>query len=107
MVKKYTITTRPILLRDEASVKRHIAENDYFGTVATILALLKHQLTANDKKLTPQLEKSFANLEKDLKFLQDNYQIIPALMETGYKKSYNKPKTKNRNSKPKGKLINQ
>lgn len=76
--KKYIIVPRFNLLRDEESVKRHIEENDYFGTVATILSLLKHQLATHSGTLPAQIEKSFSNLEKDLKFLQSNYKISPA-----------------------------
>lgn len=105
--KKYTITPRATLLRDEASVKRHIKDNDYFGTLATILSLLKQQLTATPQTLSPRIKKSFSNLEKDLKFLQANYQIFPTPLENGYQKSYSKPKTKKRKITPKGRLISQ
>ncbi len=106
-IKKYIITQRLSLLRDEKSVKRHIADNDYFGTVATILALLKHQITADSNKLSPQIEKSFANLEKDLNFLQKKYQITLCDTDSPDKKPYSNPKTRNKKIKPKGRLINQ
>ena len=89
--KKYQLKSLVWLVRDEASVKWHVASDDYFGTLATILSLLKQQLKKSDQ--TAALKTTFANVERDLLYLQANYQI--------------KPKTKKRKSIPKGKLKSQ
>jgi hypothetical protein len=93
MTKKYQIKPIVRLVEDEASVKFHVASDDYFGTIATILSLLKQQIKKNDGPRTAVLKKTLRNLEKDLLFLQKNYQI--------------KPKTKNKNITPKGRLKSQ
>lgn len=93
MVKKYQIKPLVWLVKDEASVKFHVKSNDYFGTIATILNLLKQQIKKNDGQRASVLKKTLKNLEKDLLFLQKNYQISP--------------KTKNKKTTPNGKLINQ
>ena len=93
MTKKYQIKPTVRLVKDEASVKFHVASDDYFGTMATILSLLKQQIKKNDGPRTAVLKKTLRNLEKDLLFLQKNYQI--------------KPKTKNKNITPKGRLKSQ
>jgi hypothetical protein len=92
-VKKYQIKPLVWLVRDEASVKFHVASDDYFGTIATILSLLKQQIKKDDPHHTAALEKTWHNLEKDLLFLQKNYQI--------------KLKIRNKNITPKGRLISQ
>lgn len=53
------------------SIKFHIENNDYFGTLATILSLIK-QTPKNLKKHIKSLDK----LEKDLIFLQKEYKIV-------------------------------
>lgn len=67
------------LLRDADSVRFHVDNNDYFGTVATILQLLEKHLdealkttTRSEKKL---VKETFSNLVNDLMILQNNYQI--------------------------------
>lgn len=92
MPKKYQITPLLWLVRDEDSVKFHVKSDDYFGTIATVLSLLKQQIKKDGVK-NAALEKTFKNLEKDLLFLQKNYQI--------------NPKIKNKNKIPKGKLRSQ
>jgi hypothetical protein len=53
------------------SIKFHIKSNDYFGTLATIISMVKQQ---------PENIKSNQNilnrLEKQLMFLQNNYRIV-------------------------------
>jgi len=92
MPSKYQIRPLVWLIKDEDSVKFHVKSDDYFGTIATILSLLKQNLKTAAKEATV-FNKTFNNLEKDLLFLQKNYQI--------------NPKTKNMKSKPKGKLKSQ
>lgn len=91
--KKYQI--KPILWRvkDETSVKFHVASDDYFGTIATVLSLVKQQIKKNDGQRTAVLKKTLDNVERDLLFLQKNYQI--------------NPKAKKKKISPKGKLNNQ
>ena len=44
MSKKYEIKPLFLLVRDKASTKFHIKNDDYFGTIATILNLLKQEI---------------------------------------------------------------
>lgn len=91
--KKYQLKHLYWLVKDEAEVKFHVKNNDYFGTIATILDLIKQQIKNDTDKNDAVFQKIFSDLETDLMFLQKNYQI--------------KPKTKNKNNKPKGKLKSQ
>lgn len=101
MPKRYTIITRHKLLRDEASVKRHIEADDYFGTAATILQLIKEQIIKNPDASMQELTPLLAELSKDLALLQSRCQIV-------YRdKNHNKPKIRNKNKTPKGRLISQ
>lgn len=93
MPKKYEIKPLFLLVRDKAGTKFHIKNDDYFGTIATVLSLLKHEIKKSGNPIGAAINKTFKNLENDLLFLQDNYQI--------------NPKTKNIKETPKGKLINQ
>lgn len=99
MPKKYEIKSLLWLIKDEVGTKFHVANDDYFGTMATVLSLLKQQLKKNGLKNYVALQETFSNLENDLLFLQKNYQINS--------RTQSKPKTKNKNSKPNGKLNNQ
>ncbi len=79
-IKKYQIKKiEPKIIKDEASVRFHVDNNDYFGTAATILKLLKQHLDRAIKKAPKEeralINKTFKNLEKDLIILQNNYQI--------------------------------
>ncbi|MFA5024562.1 MAG: hypothetical protein WC523_06445 [Patescibacteria group bacterium] len=93
MPKKYKITPLIWCVKDEASTKFHVKNNDYFGTIATVLSLIKQQIKKDGVKNAAALEKTLKNLETDLLFLQKNYQI--------------NPKIKNKNMTPKGKLKSQ
>lgn len=53
------------------SVMFHIKSDDYFGTLATVLSLIR-QLPGNSNKYIKALNK----LEKDLMFLQGEYKIV-------------------------------
>ncbi len=101
MSKRYSIINKPSLLRDEASVKRHIEADDYFGTIATILSLIKEQIKKTPQKNIQTITSLLEEIEKDLMILQTKCRITyrPA--------RYNKPKIKNINRTPKGKLISQ
>lgn len=99
MVKKYQITPLLNLVRDEASVKFHVQSEDYFGTIATILNLLKQQIKKAGCANVTVLKKTLKNLEKDLLFLQKNYRISL--------KTQIKPRIKKKKIIPKGKLKSQ
>lgn len=53
------------------NIKFHIKVGDYFGTLATVLSLIR-QLPENSSKYSKSLNK----LEKDLMFLQREYKIV-------------------------------
>jgi len=93
MINKYKIKPLILLLRDEASVKFHVASADYFGTMAAVLELMSDDIKKGGQENKAVLFKTILSLKKDLLFLQKNYQI--------------KPKTKKRNITPKGKLKSQ
>ncbi len=99
MKKKYQITTKSQLLRDEASVKFHVKSDDYFGTIATVLNLLEQRLKKDSDIDTTVLNTTLKNLRDDLLFLQENYEIKirPQI----------RPSAKNKKIIPKGKLISQ
>ncbi|MFA6417080.1 MAG: hypothetical protein WCW61_02705 [Patescibacteria group bacterium] len=56
------------------SIKFHIESKDYFGTIATILSLVKQNI--NKKELEKTNINILKNLEKDLIFLQKEFQIV-------------------------------
>ena len=111
MPKRYLIHLRPGRLKDEASVRRHIAADDYFGTIATVLSLIKQELKNRSSKETALIETTLKNLERDLVFLQKNchisYRRTGANRQTRSALTHNKPSIKKRKSKPKGKLMSQ
>jgi hypothetical protein len=55
----------------QKSVKFHIKNQDYFGTLATILSLF-----SEESKYIDANKRVFKNIKKDLIFLQKNYKII-------------------------------
>lgn len=93
MPKKYLIKPLFLLVQDKAGTEFHIKNDDYFGTMATILNLLKEEINKSGRLNSATLNKTIKNLTKDLIFLQENYQI--------------NPKIKNKNKTPYGKLISQ
>jgi hypothetical protein len=102
-MKKYKITPLVWYVKDEKSVKFHIKSDDYFGTTATILSLLKHRLKQNDGDNAALLG-AFDNLEEDLMFLQKNYRIKPRT--TVKRKAGNKKKIKGAGAQNKTKIQN-
>ncbi len=105
MLKKYRIHSSSKLVKDETSTKFHVISDDYFGTIATILSLLKQQLKQNSTENYRTVSKTFKDLENDLLFLQKNYHIQPRDKNSII--THSKPKIKNKNNKPKGKLNSQ
>jgi diphthamide synthase (EF-2-diphthine--ammonia ligase) len=91
--KKYKITPLVWFVRDEASVKFHVENDDYFGTIAAVLSLVKQRIKKDSRPEAATLEKILKNLEKELMYLQKNYQI--------------NPKSRDKKRIPKGKLISQ
>jgi hypothetical protein len=55
------------------NLKFHIKSDDYFGTLATILDLLR--LDTLEKKFIFDKNKVLKRIVKDLVYLQDNYKI--------------------------------
>jgi len=93
MPKKYEITPLVWLIKDEKSVKFHVKSDDYFGTIAAILSLIKQQTKKDKSPRALIFNKILKSLEADLLYLQKNYQI--------------KLRRKKKNKIPKGKLISQ
>jgi len=93
MPNKYKIEPLVYLVKDEASIKFHVKNDDYFGTIATVLSLIKQDIKKGARYDVATLSKLLENIEKDLLILQNKYQI--------------KAKTKNKNNTPKGKLSSQ
>lgn len=77
--KKYQINPSVKILQDANSVKFHVDNNDYFGTAATLVHLIREQLAEQIKKAPTGekvlINKAFKNLEQDLILLQQNYYI--------------------------------
>jgi len=72
--RKYRIQPLVWLLQDEQSVAFHVQNDDYFGTIATVISLIKQKI----KKECPgskKIDQALNNLEKDLLHLQKHYQI--------------------------------
>lgn len=55
----------------QKSIKFHIKVGDYFGTLATVLSLIKQTPESINKHI-----RSLDKLEKDLVFLQNNFKIV-------------------------------
>lgn len=53
-----------------ASLKFHINNNDYFGTLATILNLLAYKMKSNDKKIIENIVTDLAHLQKNCRITQ-------------------------------------
>ncbi len=92
-MKKYQLTINTWLLEDRASVNFHVKNADYFGTIASILTIVKDKLTDLSKKEQKLIIKVLENLITDCLYLQTAYSIIP--------------KKKNQEKSPTGKEINQ
>jgi hypothetical protein len=105
MPKRYQITPRLWLVRDEDGVRFHIQSDDYFGTMATILSLLEEQIKKDGVKNSPVWRRTLKNLQTDLLFLQKNY-VIGARRLTAAK-THIKPQSQKKIKTPLGKLNNQ
>lgn len=81
------------LVRDAAGVRFHVQSDDYFGTAATVLSLLRQKIQTSGLPETARLVATCRALEDDLLLLQADYQISP--------------RTRKKNIRPKGRLISQ
>lgn len=70
----YQIKPLILLMRDEDSVRFHVKNDDYFGTIATVISLIRQKLK-KEKRPNDLAVQALNNLEKDLMFLQKNYRI--------------------------------
>ncbi len=70
----YQIKPLILLMRDEDSVRFHVKNDDYFGTIATVISLIRQKLK-KEKRPNDLAAQALNNLEKDLIFLQKNYRI--------------------------------
>ncbi|QQG52462.1 MAG: hypothetical protein HY931_04040 [Candidatus Falkowbacteria bacterium] len=93
MPAKYLIKPGVWLLKDEAGTKFHLSQDDYFGTIATILSLWRQNIEKNPDLINPDFYQTLNEVEKDLIWLQQNYQI--------------KPRIKKKNKIPKGRERSQ
>ena len=73
MLKKYLINKNVNLLRDKETVDFHIKQDDYFGTLSTIVELINQDHVLENKG---ELKKILNNLKQDLLYLQENFDII-------------------------------
>lgn len=76
-MKKYKINSKLSYVKDEASVAFHVESGDYFGTIATIVSLISQDIEDNNCYEPKDVLKALKNLEKDLIYLQENYDINP------------------------------
>lgn len=93
MAKEYKLEPLVYLVEDAGSVRFHVKNDDYFGTIATVLSLIRQDMIKNNRYDAAVLEKLLANIEGDLNILQKNYQI--------------KARARNKNRTPKGRLKSQ
>ncbi|MCF7820766.1 MAG: hypothetical protein K9M44_04870 [Candidatus Pacebacteria bacterium] len=72
-MRKYYIDLKKwhLLISDKESASFHAQNNDYFGTLATIISLLEQ----NDKLQKKDYKKILNNLKEDLIYLQKNFKI--------------------------------
>lgn len=98
--KKGAYSIKPIfsILKDEKSAKYHLKQNDYFGTIATILNLIEDSLKKGENQ--DLIIKSLNDLQQDLNFIQKNFKIkiSPKLNKTKNKEDKNN--TKRQTKKP-------
>jgi hypothetical protein len=62
-----------LIKMSKESVEFHIKNDDYFGTLATVISLIRQNLESNGLSKN---NKSLVDLENNLVFMQSNYKII-------------------------------
>ena len=74
MINKYKIKDKNGIsfVKDKKTVNFHVKQNDYFGTLATIISLINQDYILDNKK---DLKKILTSLNKDLIYLQKNFSI--------------------------------
>ncbi len=70
--KNYKIENHNLIIKDQKSTRQHIKQNDYFGTIATILNLLSQNKFIND---ISEIRKILKKISKEFAYLQKNYEI--------------------------------
>lgn len=58
-------------MNDLDGLKFHIKSNDYFGTLATILSLIRQSIEKREVNI-----ETLKKVERELMYLQKNYKII-------------------------------
>lgn len=95
--KNYNLESKRRWVNDEASVRFHAKNHDYFGTAAALIKLIEEKVSPFLKNAPKEeralIKQACKNLESDLMILQENYQI--------------KAKPKNSQAEAKGKLKSQ
>ncbi len=71
----WLIEDRPKEKYDRDNLLFHIKENDYFGTLATVLSLMKERL--NDKKFSKWRTETLKKETDNLMYLQRSHKIVP------------------------------
>jgi len=79
MRTKYYINAHNFIscVTDLEDVEFHLDQDDYFGTIATVLDLISQEkkLKLNKEKLDKKHELLLSQISKDFLFLQKNYKI--------------------------------
>lgn len=76
-MKKYKLKNNNLLLSDIKGVRFHIKSSDYFGTLASVLNILKEKIEKIEKTEEKELMIIILkNTIKDCLYLQKNYSII-------------------------------
>jgi len=71
---------------DKKSLEFHIKSNDYFGTLATVLDILKQQIFKDSSSSNNNNNnKTMKNKIVELMYLQKNYKIVKNLKLNKYK----------------------
>lgn len=63
-----------MIIKRKKELGFHIKNDDYFGTLATLLDLLRQELEKKDSKMNAR--RILKNLTDDLMYLQRNYKIL-------------------------------
>jgi len=62
-----------LIKMSKESVEFHVKNDDYFGTLATVISLIRQNLESNGLSKN---NKCLVDLEDNLVFMQSNYKII-------------------------------
>lgn len=62
---------------DQEKLMFHIASDDYFGVLGTVLGFCKDEISQKIPKDNQELLVGIDTLRKDLLFLRKNYKIVP------------------------------